>query len=206
MVSENSLNLAAQLRQAHFVLGAARLAQLPEDTGCEVLWVGRSNVGKSSVLNALTGRHKLARVSKTPGRTQQLNVFALDMQRRLIDAPGYGYAETPPAQRAYWRVQLATYLQHRQALRGVVWVMDIRQPLAAADQEFLELLNITQRPCHILLNKADKLSRMQALRILHQTHALLEQQPGCYSTQCFSALNRDGVESLLAVLAPWLTV
>ncbi len=204
MAAETNLNLAHSLRQAHFVLGAAQLTQLPADTGCEVLWIGRSNVGKSSVLNALTGQRKLARVSKTPGRTQQLNVFALDAQRRLIDAPGYGYAQTSPAAREHWRRQLAEYLYHRQALRGVIWVMDIRQPLASADQEFLALLTATQRPWHILLNKADKLSRMQALHRLHQTEAQLALLPA--SVQCFSALKQDGLASLLAVLTPWLTV
>ncbi len=204
MIHEAPLNLALSLRQAQFALGAARLDQLPHDSGHEVLWAGRSNVGKSSVLNAITGQAKLARVSKTPGRTQQLNVFSLDAQRRLIDAPGYGYAKTTPAQREYWRQQLAVYLHDRAALRGVILVMDIRQPVTPLDQTFLAILAAADRPCHVLLNKADKLSKMQALKTLQQTRTLLGSVDARISVQRFSVLHHEGVEELLSVLTTWL--
>jgi GTP-binding protein len=151
------------LRGAAFVLAAHRLDQLPPDTGAEVAFAGRSNAGKSSALNALAGQAALARTSKTPGRTQQLVVFALPDGRRLVDLPGYGYAKVPPTLREHWKREIDAYLRGRHCLRGLVLIADIRHAPAAFDRQMLAFCAAIGMPCVVLLSKADKLPRAQVL-------------------------------------------
>lgn len=152
------------LHGATFVLAAHRLDQLPPDRGAEVAFAGRSNAGKSSALNALAAQPALARTSRTPGRTQQLVVFALPDGGRLVDLPGYGYAKVPPALREHWRRVIDAYLRQRQSLRGLVLVADIRHAPAAFDRQMLGFCASIELPCVVLLSKADKLARAQVLQ------------------------------------------
>lgn len=164
------------LQGAQFTLAAHRINQLPADQGAEVAFAGRSNAGKSSALNALTNHKGLARTSKTPGRTQQMVAFALPpltqadgeppLTARLIDLPGYGYAKVPEELRAHWKREIDAYLHRRQSLRGVVLIADIRHPLKEFDRMMLDFCFATGLPCHLLLTKADKLSRNQAAQAL----------------------------------------
>ena len=200
------------LQGAQFVLAAHRISQLPADQGAEVAFAGRSNAGKSSALNALTGHKGLARTSKTPGRTQQMVAFSLppvaaDRQQagpdlRLIDLPGYGYAKVPLEMREHWKLEIDAYLHQRRSLRGLVLIVDIRHPLKEFDRMMLEFCFATQLPCHLLLTKADKLSRGQATQAL----AALRKQfaaEGLHATaQIFSSAAGTGVdEARQAVLA-----
>lgn len=192
--------------QAQFRLGATKLHQLPTDVGREVAFAGRSNAGKSSALNALCSRQALARVSRTPGRTQEINVFDLPGagEHRLIDLPGLGYARVGTAQRERWARLLQAYFQQRQSLAGVVMVMDIRHPLTPVDRGLLDLLLTADVPRHVLLTKADKLSRNEAQKQLHFLHRTLEAENVEASLQTFSSLKRDGVEDLQGLLLEWL--
>jgi GTP-binding protein len=193
-------------REAVFLLGATRLDQLPEDIGAEIAFAGRSNAGKSSALNALCGRRALARVSRTPGRTQEINVFRLPPtgQRRLIDLPGYGYAKVTPRQREHWNRLIGRYLRERESLAGLVLIMDVRHPLTTLDDNLLEWLGPQARRLHIVLTKADKLSRAEAQRQLFATRKGLEERGLEATLQTFSALKREGVEDLQALLLDWL--
>ncbi|MGH8155500.1 MAG: ribosome biogenesis GTP-binding protein YihA/YsxC, partial [Rhodanobacteraceae bacterium] len=147
------------LRGATYVVAAHRIDQLPPDAGREIAIAGRSNAGKSSAINALTAQAALARTSKTPGRTQQLVVFALPDGRRLVDLPGYGYAKVPPALREHWHRVIDAYLRKRQSLCGLVLVADIRHAPAAFDRQMLAFCAAIRLPCVMLLSKADKLAR-----------------------------------------------
>jgi GTP-binding protein len=186
------------LQGAQFVLAAHRVSQLPADLGAEVAFAGRSNAGKSSALNALTGHKGLARTSKTPGRTQQMVAFALPATVagepwRLIDLPGYGYAKVPEELRAHWKQEIDAYLHRRQSLRGVVLIADIRHPLKEFDRMMLDFCFATGLPCHLLLTKADKLSRNQAAQALA---AMRKSFPdGLHATaQVFSSPAGTGVD------------
>ena len=179
-------------RQATFELSAAKLSQLPADTGYEVAFAGRSNAGKSSVLNVITEQKALARTSKTPGRTQLINVFSLDDERRLIDLPGYGYAKVPEKVKEEWQKLLDSYLQTRECLRGIVLIMDIRHPLKPFDQMMLEWSYACKLPIHILLNKADKLKRGPAKSTLLVVQKELKDFENLVSVQLFSALDKTG--------------
>ncbi len=189
---------------AAFAGSVARLSQLPPDTGAEVAFAGRSNAGKSSALNALTGRRGLARTSKTPGRTRMINLFALDGAARLVDLPGYGYARVPDATRRQWTQLLGTYLARRQALRGLVLVVDIRRGLTRLDWELLELIAERPVPLHVLLTKADKLSGGAARQALERARRCLEDAGIEASLQCFSATRGSGIEDLRGLLDEWL--
>ncbi|MEX0387186.1 ribosome biogenesis GTP-binding protein YihA/YsxC [Spiribacter onubensis] len=199
--------MSIDYRQAQFLLSAAEPRQLPDDIGHEVAFAGRSNAGKSSALNAITDQKQLARVSKTPGRTQQINVFpvgAPDSGRRLIDLPGYGYAKAPPALRAHWQKALPQYLETRASLRGLVLITDIRHPLGQLDEQMLMWCEAARLPVHILLSKADKLRRGPAGNTLQSVRtAALRTCPGA-SIQLFSAQTRQGVETARARLDEWL--
>lgn len=188
------------LQGARFVLAAHTPEQLPPDAGAEVAFAGRSNAGKSSALNALTGQRALARTSKTPGRTQQMVVFELDPERRLVDLPGYGYAKVPQALREHWRQAIDAYLHRRRALRGLVLIIDIRHPLKDFDRQMLAFCAETGLACHCLLTKADKLSRAQvqaALRAFEKTVAAEGWDAGA---QAFSAHDATGVEAARAAV------
>lgn len=193
-------------REAEFVLGAASIAQLPPDTGAEIGFAGRSNAGKSSALNALCERRALARVSRTPGRTQEINVFRLasDGQQRLIDLPGYGFARVPPAQRAHWDRLIGQYLRERRSLLGLVLIMDIRRPMTDLDQNLLHWLEPQPHMLHVVLTKSDKVSRNEAGRQLQQTRRALEDMGLSATLQTFSALKREGVADLQELLLAWL--
>lgn len=188
------------------MLGAARAAQFPQDLGAEVAFVGRSNAGKSSALNSITQQRRLARVSKAPGRTQQINFFALDEQRRLVDLPGYGYAKAAAAVRRQWDALMAAYFQQRHSLKGVVLIMDIRHPLSAGDRHMLDYCLSLDLPVHILLTKADKLSRGAAANACRQVRLELDKlaSAAAISVQVFSALKKTGLEELSAQLDAWL--
>ncbi len=192
---------ANPLAAAQFAIAAHHLRQLPLDSGAEVAFAGRSNAGKSSAINALTGNTKLARTSKTPGRTQQLVVFALDPVRRLIDLPGYGYAKVPEDLRAHWREVLDRYFRERESLRGLVLAMDSRHPLTPFDRTMLAFCAARLLPCHVLLTKSDKLSRSQGAATLRTVHAAL---PEGSSAQLFSAHERVGIDEARAVVQRWL--
>lgn len=191
--------------QAKFLKSAAHVAQLPTDSGYEVAFAGRSNAGKSSALNSLTGIRQLARTSKTPGRTQLLNVFTLqDEMHRLIDLPGYGYAQVPQAVKAAWQASLSHYLETRQSLQGLILLMDIRHPLKELDQMMLNWAIERELPVHILLTKADKLSRSQAQSTMLQVRKSYELMEDFITVQTFSALKKQGIEDLIIKLNQWL--
>ncbi len=191
-------------RQAHFTIAVNHLRQLPPDQGLEVGFAGRSNAGKSSAINVITGQKSLARTSKTPGRTQQIVFFTLDEQRRLVDLPGYGYAKVPAKIKRHWQGLMEGYFRNRRALRGLILVMDIRHPLKAFDEMMLDWCQATATPVHILLTKADKLSRGAAAAHLQQVKKALRERALDCSVQTFSALKRSGVEAALAKLDHWL--
>ena len=190
-------------RQARFLKGVARLSALPADAGAEVAFAGRSNAGKSSVINALTGRASLARISKTPGRTQLLNFFVLDDTHRLVDLPGYGYANVPVAVKRRWAALVEGYLSTRRSLVGVVLLMDARRPFTDADVQLLEWCRHAHIATHVLLNKADKLGRGAGARVLADARRRLAPL-GNHDVQLFSATRRTGIESLGARLDAWL--
>lgn len=179
--------------QASFVLSAAKLDQLPADTLPELAFVGRSNAGKSSALNALCGKKSLARVSKTPGRTQLINLFDVP-GARLVDLPGYGYAAVPGAVRQDWGRLIGGYLEKRENLRLLIVIMDIRHPLTELDAQMLDWGEAAKRPCHVLLTKADKLSRGAATSTLLQVKKALGQWGDDFTAQLFSSHSGLGVE------------
>jgi len=190
-------------QRAQFLLSATALAQLPEDIGIEVAFAGRSNAGKSSAINRITAIGNLARTSKTPGRTQQINLFGLDEARRLVDLPGYGYAKVPEAVKRQWQGLLERYLQGRESLRGLILMMDIRHPLTEYDRMMLSWCAHRAMPVHILLTKADKLKRGPATAVLHKVQrALAEVHPGA-TLQLFSALKGTGLEEARTQLNGW---
>ncbi len=191
-------------RQARFLTSAARISQAPADTGMEVAFAGRSNAGKSSAINVICGQKNLARTSKTPGRTQLLNFFQLDDQRRLVDLPGYGYAKVAERVKSQWQAVLAEYLQQRRALRAIVLLMDIRHPMKAFDRQMLEWNSHHGLPTHILLTKADKLKRGAAKGALMSVRKAAGEIGGEVSVQRFSALRKEGLDEVYAVLDRWL--
>ena len=191
--------------KASYLASASALKNAPPDVGAEVAFAGRSNAGKSSAINVITQQKSLARVSKTPGRTQLLNFFRLDDDRRLVDLPGYGYAKVPEGMQKSWGAMIESYLSQREALRGVFLVMDIRLPLTEFDQRMVEWCLHFDLPLHIALTKADKLSRGAAMDTLHKVGKQLKQDFSYpLSLQLFSALKRVGIEEAHAVLDSWL--
>ncbi|WP_145008104.1 ribosome biogenesis GTP-binding protein YihA/YsxC [Pseudomonas oryzihabitans] len=191
-------------QQASFLISAAKVDQCPADSGREVAFAGRSNAGKSSALNTLTHAN-LARTSKTPGRTQLLNFFSLDDERRLVDLPGYGYAKVPIPLKQHWQEHLESYLSSRHSLSGVVLMMDIRHPLTEFDRLMLDWAQASSMPLHILLTKADKLAFGAQKNALLKVQRDLRQGWGdTASIQLFSAPKRQGVEDAQRVLAAWL--
>jgi len=192
-------------RHAEFLTSASRLAQCPPDHGWEVAFAGRSNAGKSSAINSLTQNHKLARTSKTPGRTQLINFFSLTEEQRLVDLPGYGFAKVPQAVKLEWTKTLENYLQQRQCLRGMILLMDVRHPLQPFDQQMLGWATAAAMPVHILLTKADKLKKGPAKNTLLKLRSQLAPHADLVTAQLFSSLKHTGHEELVAVLNAWLT-
>jgi GTP-binding protein len=189
--------------KATFIKSAAQVDQLPTDDGYEVAFAGRSNAGKSSALNCLTNIKQLARTSKTPGRTQLINLFALDETRRLVDLPGYGYAKVALKIKQEWQKNLAQYLDVRQCLRGLVLLMDCRHPLKDLDQMMIDWALDRQIPVHLLLTKADKLSRSDVKNIVLNVRRHYQLRDDLVSVQAFSSLKKEGVLELIAQLNTW---
>lgn len=195
----------SRYQQAVFAFSANREAQFPAAARVEIAFAGRSNAGKSSALNTLTNQKTLARVSRTPGRTQLINYFALpDAGCFLVDLPGYGYAEVPEQVRAHWQALLGRYLLQREVLRGVVLLMDIRHPMKELDIRMLECCAERQLPAHVLLTKADKLSRNVAEKQLRALRSELLNWHAPFSVQLFSSLKRLGLPELVAQLDAWI--
>ncbi|HIE02193.1 MAG TPA: YihA family ribosome biogenesis GTP-binding protein [Thiotrichaceae bacterium] len=199
----NSKNI---FQQATYWLSAHKISQLPEENGSEVAFAGRSNSGKSSAINVITGQKKLARTSKTPGRTQQINFFKLDELRCLVDLPGYGFAKVPISVKKQWQETLERYLHTRQSLRGLVLMMDIRHPLTEFDEKMLDWCALSNMPVHILLTKADKLSHGKGNAVLEQVRQHLATLKGEMSVQLFSAFKRVGIEEAKTRLNSWLEI
>jgi len=192
-------------RKAAFLQSASAIENAPNDFGSEVAFAGRSNSGKSSAINTLTHQGKLARTSRTPGRTQLINFFSLSEHQRLVDLPGYGFAKVPLAVKKKWNQQLERYLQYRESLRGLVMLMDIRHPLTEPDRQMLSWAEAASMPVHILLTKADKLKRGPAQSTLLSVREELSTQSDLISVQLFSSLKRQGVDTLGRQLNNWLT-
>ncbi|MBL7481437.1 ribosome biogenesis GTP-binding protein YihA/YsxC [Legionella bononiensis] len=192
--------------KAVFLKSAARVDQLPEDSGYEVAFAGRSNAGKSSALNCLTGIKSLARTSKTPGRTQLINLFSLDEQRRLVDLPGYGYAKVALQVKLEWQKNLAHYLEVRESLKGLILLMDVRHPLKDLDQMMIDWALNRQLPVHILLTKSDKLSRSDVKNTVLKVRKHYDLADHLISVQSFSSLKKDGINELVAVLNSWFAL
>ena len=194
-----------RFRDATFLQSASAIENAPADGGWEVAFAGRSNSGKSSAINTLTEQSKLARTSRTPGRTQLINFFALTENQRLVDLPGYGFAKVPLAVKKKWNQQLERYLQHRQSLRGLVMLMDVRHPLTEPDQQMLGWAISATMPVHILLTKADKLKRGPAQNTLLSVQNRLREHEELIRVQLFSSLKRQGVDVLGKQINRWLT-
>ena len=192
-------------RKAQFVTSAPTLKQCPPDNAREVAFAGRSNAGKSSALNALTGSSKLARTSKTPGRTQLINFFAIEENRYLVDLPGYGYAKVPEAMKIKWQKHLDDYLTNRESLAGVVLLMDIRHPMKEFDRMILQWSTQSHMPLHILLTKADKLKSGVGKQALNKLRNEVKEHDHV-SVQLFSSLKKTGVTELAHHLDTWLAV
>ncbi len=191
----------SQYRQVHFLTSAARPDQGPLDQGYEVAFAGRSNAGKSTAINALCDQKALARTSKTPGRTQLLNFFAVDEERRLVDLPGYGYAKVAEGVKRDWQQAMSTYLGSRECLRGIILVMDIRNPLKPYDRQMLDWASHFDIPCHILLSKADKLKGKGAEHALAAVAKELDD--ASVSLQTFSGQRKWGIDEAHQVLDVW---
>ena len=180
------------LRRAQYLCSAHVAHQWPQDMGHEVAFAGRSNVGKSSAINAIAGQARLARTSKTPGRTQQIVFFEIDSRQRLVDLPGYGYAKVPPGLQRHWEKIVRHYLEDRNSLRGLILLGDIRRGLTDLDRQLLEWCAHKDLFVHLLLTKSDKLSRSAA----NQALAKAQRDVRLYTVtvQLFSALRRVGIE------------
>jgi len=196
----------AYYRSACFLTSAEKLSQCPEDTGYEVAFAGRSNAGKSSAINTLTDHRKLARTSKTPGRTQLINFFSLDEERRLVDLPGYGYAKVSESQKLKWQEHLSEYLQNRQSLKGLILVMDIRHPFQDYDLSLLEWAKNSDLAVHILLTKADKLKPNAARSQIFAVKKFLKEENYQATAQAFSSLKKQGISELAKVMHEWLNL
>ena len=204
----NTPNKAQKLnfKSTEFLQSASALSNAPADFGCEVAFAGRSNAGKSSAINALTGNSKLARTSRTPGRTQLINFFTVTDQLRLVDLPGYGFAKVPLKVKQEWNKQLERYLQYRGSLKGLVLLMDIRHPLKDYDKQMIEWATVNEMPVHILLTKCDKLKRGPAKTVLLEVKKELKPHERWISVQLFSSHNHEGMNELQRTLNWWLTL
>jgi len=191
--------------KTHFLTSAANITQLPEDTGIEIAFAGRSNAGKSTALNALTNQKNLARTSKTPGRTQLINLFEVEQQCKLVDLPGYGYAAVPEQMKLQWQKSLSEYLQKRECLQGVVILMDIRHPLKDLDQQMIKWAVASALPVLLLLTKADKLSQSARSKTVKMVREAILPFQGDVQVEPFSALNKIGIDRLSAKLNEWFS-
>jgi GTP-binding protein len=195
---------AKAFSRVEFLTSAGPSGGLPPEDAPELAFAGRSNVGKSSAINALAGRRRLAFVSKTPGRTQTINFFDLAGAGRLVDLPGYGYARVPQEVRAQWDQLVGGYLASRRVLAGVVVLMDARRPFTSHDQHLLEWLRPAGRRLLVLLSKCDKLSREERAKALRAARARLGREAPAAAVLLFSSLSGEGVEQTRALLDGWL--
>lgn len=194
----------SRFQRARFLTAASDLRGAPPDSGHEVAFAGRSNAGKSSAINTICHQRSLARTSKTPGRTQQLIFFQLDEERRLVDLPGYGFARVSLATKQVWQALMGRYLERREALRGLVLVMDIRHPLTELDRQMVDWGIAGKLPLLLLLTKADKLKRGAIDKTLRQVRR--EMSGACVPVEllAFSATSRIGLEAAQGHLEGWL--
>lgn len=190
-------------RQAEFFQAVHDPADLPPDVGVEIAFAGRSNAGKSSAINAIVNRRRLAFVSKTPGRTQTINFFSIGAHRFLVDLPGYGYAAVPSQERRHWGSLISAYIQTRASLRGLIVIMDARRPFTVLDRQLLDWIASLGKPGHVLLTKADKLTRRDAVAALQRAQAVTGRFANC-SVQLFSGTTRQGVDAAQDTIAQWL--
>ncbi|GAA3709479.1 ribosome biogenesis GTP-binding protein YihA/YsxC [Oceanisphaera sediminis] len=197
-------NKQINFNTARFITSAPDINQMPEDSGIEIAFAGRSNAGKSSALNTITQQKSLARTSKTPGRTQLINVFELSEGKRLIDLPGYGYAKVPEEMKLKWQRALSVYLQHRESLKGLVVLMDIRHPLKDIDQQLLQWASESKLPVLALLTKCDKLKpgprKSEVLRVREAVTVF----GGDIRVESFSSLKGLGLDRAKEILSEWL--
>ena len=193
-------------QQATFIMSAPSINQAPEDTGHEIAFAGRSNAGKSSTINSLTQQKSLARISKTPGRTQLLNFFQLTETNRFVDLPGFGFAKVPLAVKKDWHKMIETYLLERQSLSGIVLVMDIRHPLTDFDWQMITWCQHSNLPLHILLNKCDKMKYGASKNALMHVEKQLKDSATSVTIQLFSSLKKIGIQELQDTLDIWLSL
>ena len=194
-----------RFHQAKYLLSAHTIRQIPPDQGAEVVFAGRSNSGKSSVINTLTRQKALAKTGKTPGRTRQINFFGLGNGLRLVDLPGYGYAKAPGSIKKHWYGVIDAYLATRKCLMGLVLIADIRRGITDLDARLLDWSRTYGLPVHVLLNKTDKLSRGAAAAALRGTaQELVKSDLSHVTLQLFSAVKKTGVEELEERLSAWL--
>ncbi|WP_040570967.1 ribosome biogenesis GTP-binding protein YihA/YsxC [Methyloversatilis thermotolerans] len=196
--------MSSLFRGAEFHISVAKPSGLPPATGPEIAFAGRSNAGKSSAINTLVGHTRLAFVSKTPGRTQLINYFRLVKGGFLVDLPGYGYAQVPVEVRRAWAGLIERYLKERDSLVGLVLIMDARHPLTELDWNMIEWFSGTGKPMHVLLTKADKLTRSAQAQTLATVRKALGELPGEVTVQLFSSLKKTGVDEVEKVVSPWL--
>ncbi len=202
---QNDNALPAILRDCEFILGAAEVAQFPDDKSVEIAFAGRSNVGKSSAINAITQRRKLARTSKTPGRTQQINFFTMGDNARLVDLPGYGFAQVPLAVKEKWQKTIHKYLAERSNLVVLVLLMDIRHPLTELDRQMAAWARDSNLPTQVLLTKADKLTKGKAAATCLKVERELEQLGGQFGVEPFSSVNGLGVSIMRDQIDEWVS-
>ena len=195
----------ALFRHAVFEISVAEPSGLPAPYGKEIAFAGRSNSGKSSAINTLAGHTRLAYVSKTPGRTQLINLFRLKGGAAMVDLPGYGFAQVPMAVRKQWQGLLEHYLTQRSNLVGLVLIMDSRRPLLELDWKMIGWFTATGRPIHCLLTKSDKLTKQEQTKILRETKKALADQGSTITVQLFSSLKKTGMDEVEAVVGGWLS-
>ncbi len=204
LIPKREITMNPIYHQAHFMISAAQLSGVPADQGLEIAFAGRSNAGKSSAINTITRQKSLARTSKTPGRTQLLNFFAINEDHRFVDLPGYGYAKVPEKIKKQWYQLLEDYLHNRKSLCGIILVMDIRHPLTKFDWQMLNWCEHASVPLHILLTKADKLKYGAAKNTLLKVEKELKTLELPVSIQLFSALKWMGIDDAHKVFDDWL--
>jgi len=192
-----------EFQRIEFLISVPKPSLAPDDTGTEVAFAGRSNAGKSSALNAITQRKALARISKTPGRTQHLVFFKLDDGRRLVDLPGYGFAKVPARVKQDWGKAMTQYFEQRKSLQGLILLMDVRHPMTDFDQQMLDWCDSVKMPVHILLTKADKLKKGPAKASLLQVQKALTVY-SLVTIQLFSATKKTGLEQVQLLILNWL--
>lgn len=188
-----------------YLVSAYKTSQLPDDEGMEIAFAGRSNSGKSTTINALTNHKGLAKVSKTPGRTQLFNCFEFKPNKRLVDLPGYGYAKVPLKMRKHWDKEIENYLMKRDSLIGVVIIMDIRHPMKLFDEQMITWAHSSGLHSHVLLNKADKLNNNETKKTLMKVNKIIAELSDSTTCQVFSALRKTGTSELSKILTPWFT-